>query len=113
MAPDRLLRLVDRHADRLIAAANFLERHRLGVLRRFLPVVDFKNAMPSGLTATQLREWVVLDTFDMFSPAYDNPQRVRTVAQMFERAGAEVKFAGFVDSGSGRSAVVRGVKRHQ
>jgi len=53
----------------------------------------------------------VLDTFDMLSPEYDNPQRIGTVAKMFERAGAEVTFAGFVDNGTGRAAVVRAVKR--
>ena len=54
---------------------------------------------------------MVLDTFDMLSPEYDNPQRISTVAKMFERSGADVTFAGFVDNGTGRAAVVRAVKR--
>jgi SAM-dependent methyltransferase len=106
-----LLRLIERHVDWLMKASNLLDRMRLGALRRFLPIVDFKNAMPAGLTAEQLREWVVLDTFDMFSPEFDQPQRIAAVAAMFERGGADVTFAGHVDTASGRSAVVRASKR--
>lgn len=110
MSHERLLALVDRNADRLIAASRLLQRNGLGVLRRFLPVVDIDGTMPPGLSAKQLREWVVLDTFDMFSPAYDNPQRIEAVAKMFERAGATVTFAGNVDCGTAQAAVVRAVK---
>ena len=105
------MRLIDLHADQLMGVANALDRAGLGVLRRFVPVVDFKGTMPPGLTSEQLREWVVLDTFDMFSPRFDHPQRVEDVARMFERGGAEVRFAGFVDCGTGQAAVVRAVRR--
>lgn len=111
LSQERLLRMIDRNADWLIAASNLLERAHLGVLRRFLPVVDFKNALPSSLTPQQRREWVVLDTFDMFSPEYDNPQRIDTVARMFEKHGAGVTFAGEIQTKSGRAAVVRAVRR--
>lgn len=111
MPHDRLLRLIERNVDWLMAAANILEKLKLGALRRFLPIVDFKNCMPPGLTREQLRQWIVLDTFDMFSPEYDNPRRLSSVAKMFERGGADVTFAGYIDCGSGRAAVVRGRKR--
>src|SRR6185295_9540507 len=55
MSPDRLLKLIDRHADRLMAAANFLDRIKLGALRRFLPMADLRS-MPRGLTPEQMRE---------------------------------------------------------
>lgn len=108
---ERLLGLIDRHADRLIRLSRALDRLGLGVLRRFVPLVDIKGTMPAGLTRAQLREWVVLDTFDMFSPRFDNPQQVADVAAMFERAGARVTFAGFVDCGTGQAAVVRATRR--
>ena len=111
MSQDKLLRLIERNADCLIASSNFLDRIGLGALRRFVPVVNFKDTMPAGLSREQLREWVVLDTFDMFSPEHDHPQRIAAVARMFERAGADVTFAGYVDTGSGKAAVVRGIKR--
>jgi SAM-dependent methyltransferase len=107
----RLLRLIERHADRLMRLSNGLDRLGMGVLRRFVPIVDFKHAMPAGLTREQLREWVVLDTFDMFSPQFDKPQRIEDVAKMFEGGGAVVRFAGYVDSCAGQAAVVRAVKR--
>lgn len=110
MSHDKLLRLIDRHADRLISASRFLQRTGLGALRRFLPVVDIARTLPPGLSREQLREWVVLDTFDMFSPEHDHPQRIADVASMFERAGAKVTFAGFVDCGTGQAAVVRAVR---
>jgi SAM-dependent methyltransferase len=111
MPEERLLGLIDRHADRLMRLSSGLERLGLGALRRFVPLVDISGTMPAGLTHAQLREWVVLDTFDMFSPRFDNPQRVPDVAAMFERAGADVTFAGFVDCGTGQAAVVRAVRR--
>ena len=87
-----------------------MNRIGLHALTRFIPIPDLA-IMPKDLTREQLKEWVVLDTFDMLSPEYDNPQRIGTVARMFERSGAEVTFAGFVDNGTGRAAVVRAVKR--
>lgn len=111
MSHERLLNLIRANAGWMMAASKALRKARLGALTRFLPIVDERYAVPPGLPKEQHREWVVLDTFDMFSPEYDNPQRVETVAGMFERAGAEVTFAGFIDSGGARAAVVRGVKK--
>jgi len=34
-----------------------------------------------------LREWALLDTFDMLAPAYDNPQTAATIKQWFKEAG--------------------------
>lgn len=109
MDQNKLLDLIDRNADRLIGAYRLLSRARLRPAVRFLPVCDIEGTLPRGLSASELRDWVVLDTFDMFSPAFDNPQRVRAVAAMFERAGAKVTFAGHVDT-HGNPAVVRALK---
>ena len=72
-----LLRLVNGNVDWLMKTAAFLRKARLGPLTRFLPLVDL-TTLPSGLTAAQQREWAVLDTFDMFSPEHDRPQRIAT-----------------------------------
>lgn len=90
MPHERLLRLIDRNADWLIAAHYALTKVGLHALTRFLPLVDITGTLPGSLTEDQLREWVVLDTFDMFSPEFDNPQRTDAVVAMFERAGAKV-----------------------
>lgn len=107
---DVLLGMIERNIGWLMRASVLLKRLHLEVLRRFLPLVDL-DGMPARLTPTQLREWAVLDTFDMFSPEFDNPQRVGDVSKMFERGGANVSFAGYVDCGFGAAAVVRAVKR--
>jgi len=110
MPHDRLLGLIERHADWLIGLSDRMSKVGLGALTRFLPLVDLRN-FPSGLEPKLRREWAVLDTFDMFSPEHDHPQRIRDVATMFERNGADVIFAGEIDAGSGLAPVVRAKKR--
>lgn len=55
------------------------------ILKRIVPVADYTGRY--HLNVQQLREWALLDTFDMLAPAYDNPQTVVTIRQWFERAG--------------------------
>lgn len=107
---DRLLKLIDRNVDWLMAAHRGLTRMGLGALTRFLPIADLRYVVPRQLDPKEAREWAVLDTFDMYSPAYDNPQRVDDVAAMFRRAGARVTFAGHVDVAGAQAAVVRAIK---
>jgi SAM-dependent methyltransferase len=111
MSHKRLLDLIERNAGRLITISDWLDRAGLHVLTRFLPLCDIEGTIPRGLDRDARREWIVLDTFDQYSPRYDNPQKVKAVAKMFDRAGADVTFAGFIEMGQSRAAVVRGVKR--
>jgi hypothetical protein len=90
--------------------SRLFDRMGLHVITRFLPLVD-QRTLPSELEPGQAREWSVLDTFDMYSPAYDHPQRIETVQDMFERNGAVVTFAGVVEYNDGKAAVVRARKR--
>jgi hypothetical protein len=39
-----------------------------------------------NLSNDQLIEWAILDTFDWYAPAYDNPQSTLRVKQWFEDA---------------------------
>ncbi|MDB5516267.1 MAG: class SAM-dependent methyltransferase [Tardiphaga sp.] len=105
----RLLRLIEANVDWMMGMASILNSIGLGALTRFLPMVDLRT-LPSGLSKVQLREWTVLDTFDVFSPEHDHPQRLRDVAAMFERNGAKVIKAHYVDVGTSRAAVVRAIK---
>lgn len=50
-----------------------------------LQVADYRGIYP--LTEDQLREWAVLDTFDMLAPRYDSPQDAGTLRLWFESAG--------------------------
>jgi hypothetical protein len=54
-------------------------------LKRLLPIADYTGVYP--LSAEQLEEWALLDTFDMLAPEYDSPQSASTVRGWFESAG--------------------------
>jgi SAM-dependent methyltransferase len=58
-----------------------------------IPVSNYKGVLP--LTDEQLLEWGTLDTFDMLSPRFDNPQRLDDVRGWLVEAsltGIEVKY---------------------
>lgn len=54
------------------------------VFKRLIPIADYTGQHP--LTSEQLKEWALLDTFDMLAPAYDNPQTAKTARRWFEEA---------------------------
>jgi 2-polyprenyl-3-methyl-5-hydroxy-6-metoxy-1,4-benzoquinol methylase len=54
-------------------------------LSRFVPVKNYTGLW--GLSASQLLIWALLDTFDNLAPAYDNPQRPKTVKQWMNGLG--------------------------
>ena len=56
------------------------------VVMRLLPVAC-AHLYGIPLSDEDFREWVVLDTFDMYSPAHDHPQRFATVRRWMEGAG--------------------------
>jgi ubiquinone/menaquinone biosynthesis C-methylase UbiE len=105
-----LLRLIERTAGPLGAVTRGLRSIGLGALTRFVPVADDRG-FPRDLSLGQYREWLILDTFDWFSPEFDQPQRVATVRRMFEQHGAEVTFAGILPGPGAGGAIVRGIRR--
>jgi len=50
-------------------------------LRYVIPVANYEGVYP--LSRTQLREWAILDTFDMLASTYDQPQSVKTLRGWF------------------------------
>ena len=114
MNPEKLLALIEKNIDFLIRINGFLSKVGLGFLNRFVPLCDVQKTFPSGLSTSGLREWAVLDTFDMFSPKYDKPQKIRIVKKWIEKSGLTVTFAGFVIYGSNNKvAVVKGIRSNQ
>ncbi|HRC32117.1 MAG TPA: class I SAM-dependent methyltransferase [Bacteroidia bacterium] len=100
MDHQRMMKLIDKNVDWMISAHMFFKKIGVGkIVNRFIPVCDISTTVPKGLSKAQLREWVVLDTFDMMSPAFDNPQSLATVSQWLKEFGMEqidasmVKFA--------------------
>jgi SAM-dependent methyltransferase len=107
----KLLSLITKHAGRLIKTYRFFEKIKLGkIVNRFLPICDISNTFPPNLTETELKEWVILDTFDMFSPAHDHPQRIATVASWFKKNNMKVEFADYIIYDNNKAAVVKGIK---
>jgi len=104
-----LLKIIRLNISWMILLFDTLCFFRLGILTRFIPMTDIRS-FPSNLTPKQRREWAVMDTFDAFSPEYDNPQRIEAVARMFAERGCVVKFAGLAKYSGGESAVVRAIK---
>lgn len=112
MDQDKLMKLIRTNADWMIAATGFFNKIGLGkLINRFIPVCNIAETVPAHISKEQLHEWVVLDTFDMYSPAYDDPQKPATVKIWFEQAGMVNVKARYVKySGNFESAVVSGTK---
>jgi SAM-dependent methyltransferase len=53
-----------------------------------LLVPDFRGLYP--LSDEQLKDWAILDSFDMLSPRFDSPQDLVSVQQWFSRSGFSV-----------------------
>jgi uncharacterized protein YbaR (Trm112 family) len=84
MPAERLFPLVTRMVDVLWPFSLALGRVP-GIgrrLRHALPVANYEGLLP--LTPAQLKEWAVLDTFDMLAPAHDHPQSAQTLKAWFE-----------------------------
>ncbi len=87
MAKDRLFAFLERNVPAMLALSRVLGRVPMigRALKRIVPVADYTGIFL--LSEQQLREWALLDTFDMLAPTYDNPQTVATVRQWFEQSG--------------------------
>ena len=56
-------------------------------LRYAIPIVNYEGVYP--LSPRQLKDWAVLDTFDMLAPAYDQPQSAATLTAWMRDSGLE------------------------
>jgi len=88
--PQRLLTIVKCLTPGLLSLSRLVSRIPLvgGKLRWFVPVVNHEPNFPQ-LSAEQIRQWAVLDTFDMFSPAYDKPQTTKMMSTWLLETGLE------------------------
>jgi 2-polyprenyl-3-methyl-5-hydroxy-6-metoxy-1,4-benzoquinol methylase len=112
MTHEKLYATIDRHMDWLITTSSFFSKIGLGkIINRFLPICDIAGTMPPNLPYAQLREMCVLDTFDMFSPAYDDPQSIETVANWFKKYGMIQVKGEKIHYQNCMASVVRGIKK--
>ncbi len=105
MAQPALFQFLERWVPSMLAFSQSLGRVPLvgRILKRIVPVADYTGRFP--LNDRQLKEWALLDTFDMLAPTYDNPQTAATVKKWFEDAG----FVG-IEVGHWSHLVGRGTK---
>jgi SAM-dependent methyltransferase len=78
---------------------------------RIVPIVEYSQLK---LSPELNKEWAILDTFDMYSPAHDRPQRMSTVKRWFFSAGfidVEVKNGPNGIVGKGRNHVSANIAR--
>jgi ubiquinone/menaquinone biosynthesis C-methylase UbiE/uncharacterized protein YbaR (Trm112 family) len=107
MSQQRLFTVVEKWVPRLLPVARALSRIPKvgGFLGRVSPVANYYGVLP--LTPRQQLEWSLLDTFDWYGPAYDNPQTAATLRTWASEAGmrgVEIEKAGHL--------VVRGIVEH-
>lgn len=110
LSNQKLSSVIESNIDWMIKLFDFLNLIGLKMVTRFIPITDM-SGFPKNLTKEERREWAVLDTFDAFSPEYDNPQRLEDVVSMFEMHGALVTYSGIVKMNQGAATVVRAIKK--
>lgn len=112
MSNEKLCHLIEANADWMIKSSLFFSKIGLGkILNRFIPVCDIEGTLPKNIPYAQLRELCVLDTFDMFSPEYDDPQKITTVKKWFEKYGMNDVWGGKIKYDNCVASVVRGIKK--
>lgn len=109
---EKLLGKIEKNIDWMIGTTGFFNKIGIGrFVNRFIPICDIKGTIPQGLSKQEVREWCILDTFDMFSPQYDQPQTVNTVKKWFLENGMEQVWGGAVHYDNSVAYVVKGIKK--
>lgn len=87
MDRERLFDLVSKVGPPLLPVSSLVGKvPKIGRrLRYLIPVVNYEGVLP--LNREQVRDWAILDTFDMLSPAFDRPQSPETLTRWMQEAG--------------------------
>ena len=105
-----LYKIISLNINWMIKLFDLLCSINLKFLTRFIPIVDL-YLFPKNLTKYERKQWAIMDTFDMFSPEFDNPMRINKVKKLFSKMGCKVTFSGFVKHDINSSgAIVRATK---
>jgi len=80
----RLYRMIAAATPPLVPLSAWLYRLAGPLGARLVPILQYDHlGLPSALN----REWAILDTFDMYSPAHDHPQTLSAVRRWYDDAG--------------------------
>ncbi len=96
MDREKLYHLLTYVVPRLIPAAKILRKWFGRSGARLVPIVEFSHL---GLSKEINKQWAILDTFDMYSPAHDHPQSMKTICKWFKEAGFEDTEIWYGDNG--------------
>jgi 2-polyprenyl-3-methyl-5-hydroxy-6-metoxy-1,4-benzoquinol methylase len=91
-----LFRTVERAVKIFLGPAILARKIGGKVGARIFPILQYSHW---GLPPELNRDWAVLDTFDMYSPAHDHPQSLSTVRRWFLSAGLEEVVVGLGPNG--------------
>lgn len=80
----KLYGVLSRVVPSLIPVAKKMRRIAGRTGARLIPIVEYSHL---GLSPELNTQWAILDTFDMYSPAHDQPQTRRSLQRWFEQAG--------------------------
>jgi SAM-dependent methyltransferase len=83
MDKGRLYMIVSAITPHLVPIAALLRRIAGRAGARLVPIVEYSHLK---LPPEMNKDWAILDTFDMYSPAHDHPQRMATVSRWFTSA---------------------------
>jgi ubiquinone/menaquinone biosynthesis C-methylase UbiE/uncharacterized protein YbaR (Trm112 family) len=87
MSQERLFKILQRWVANLLSISIALQRVPLvgSSVKHLVPVANYHGIYP--LSDQQLREWALLDTFDMFAPKFDSPQTAGAVQRLLHKSG--------------------------
>ena len=109
---EKLLGKIEKNVDWMISATTFFNKIGIGrFVNRFIPICDIRGTLPQNLSKQEIKEWCILDTFDMFSPGYDQPQTVSTVKKWFQDNGMEQVWGGEIHYDNCIAYAVKGIKK--
>ena len=103
----KLLEIISKNIGKVTILYNILVKLKLHMLTRFLPICDIEKTIPKNIDEETLKEWIILDTFDMYSPEYDNPLKIKEVRDYFISKNCQVIFSGYKEYDGLKAAVVK------
>ena len=80
----KLLSAIEKIVPIILPLAVFFRKVGGSLGNRILPIANYSHL---GISYELNRQWSILDTFDMYSPAYDHPQNIHEIKKWFEEAG--------------------------
>lgn len=106
----RLLKIVKWYVPKWFTISSFLLM--IPVVGKFLaqiiPISNYSKQYPF-MKKKDLVKWAVLDTFDMLSPTYDNPQSLKSLRKFAKTNNINIEFCGKGHNGY----VLRGIKKNE